>query len=79
MAEPEIAQKSPYIHKVEEDGKLAWCSCGKSQKQPLCDGSHKGGEFKPMIMDVKAGETIAFCGCKRTGNAPRCDGTHSKL
>jgi CDGSH-type Zn-finger protein len=79
MAEPEIAQKSPYIHKVEEDGKLAWCSCGKSQKQPFCDGAHKGGEFKPMIMDVKAGETIAFCGCKRTGNAPRCDGAHSKL
>ena len=19
-----------------------WCSCGRSQKQPFCDGSHKG-------------------------------------
>ncbi len=79
MIEAEIAQKSPYIHKAEEDGKVAWCSCGKSQKQPFCDGAHKGGEFKPMIMDVKAGETIVFCGCKRTGNAPRCDGAHSRL
>lgn len=79
MAEPEIAQKSPYLYKVEEDEKVAWCACGKSDKQPFCDGSHKGSEFRPMIIDVQAGETIAFCGCKHTGNPPRCDGTHKNL
>ena len=79
MADPTVAQKGPYIHKAEKDEKVAWCACGKSAKQPFCDGSHKGSEFKPIILDVEAGKTYAFCGCKNTGNAPRCDGTHSKL
>ena len=31
------------------EGKLYfWCSCGESQKQPFCDGSHKGTTFKPL-------------------------------
>ena len=76
---PVVAQKSPYIYKVEKDEKVAWCSCGLSAKQPFCDGSHKTTLMRPMLLDVKAGETIAFCGCKQTGNAPRCDGTHSRL
>ena len=79
MAEPTMAQKGPYIYKAEKDDKVAWCACGKSAKQPFCDGSHKGGEFKPIIMDVEEGQTYAFCGCKRTGNGARCDGTHGKL
>merc|ERR1711924_381257 len=24
-----------------------WCTCGASAKQPFCDGSHKGTDFKP--------------------------------
>ncbi len=79
MAEPTVAQKGPYIYKTEKDDKIAWCACGKSAKQPFCDGSHKGSEFKPIILDVEEGKTYAFCGCKNTGNAPMCDGTHSKL
>ena len=79
MAEPHVAQKSPYIYEAEKDEKVAWCRCGKSAKQPFCDGSHKGGEFRPIILEVKAGETYVFCGCKQTGNAPMCDGTHGTL
>ena len=26
---------------VEEGKSYYWCSCGKSSKQPFCDGSHK--------------------------------------
>ena len=26
---------------VEEGKSYFWCSCGKSSKQPFCDGSHK--------------------------------------
>lgn len=25
-----------------------WCSCGMSSKQPFCDSSHVGTEFKPI-------------------------------
>jgi CDGSH-type Zn-finger protein len=41
MTNPEIPSKIPYVVDCKP-GTYAWCSCGKSQKQPYCDGSHKG-------------------------------------
>ncbi len=78
MADPVMAQKSPYIVELEA-GKYWWCACGKSAKQPFCDGSHKGGEFSPVPFELTEKTKLALCGCKRSGNKPRCDGTHNKL
>jgi len=78
MEEPKIAQKSPYVEKLQP-GKYAWCACGHSNKQPYCDGTHRGTEFKPVIEEITEEKTIAWCGCKKTNNKPYCDGTHSKL
>ena len=44
MSQPVIAQKSPIPVEVEAGKTYYWCSCGKSAKQPLCDGAHKGSE-----------------------------------
>jgi len=38
----------PMVVDVEEGKDYFWCSCGKSAKQPFCDGSHKDTEFKPV-------------------------------
>ena len=38
---------------VEQDKSYYWCSCGKSSKQPFCDGSHKGTEFNPVVYKAK--------------------------
>jgi len=46
--EPTIAQKGPFAVDLEAGKNYHWCSCGKSAKQPFCDGSHKGTEFTPM-------------------------------
>lgn len=78
MAQPEIPQKKPYVTETEA-GKYAWCACGKSSKQPFCDGSHRGTEFKPVITEIKETKKVAWCGCKHTGSPPFCDGTHAKL
>ena len=78
MAEPKIAQKSPYIIQCQK-GRYAWCACGKSANQPYCDGSHKGTEFSPLIVDLEESKNVAWCGCKRTCSSPYCDGTHSRL
>ncbi|MFC2134494.1 CDGSH iron-sulfur domain-containing protein [Bacteroidota bacterium] len=78
MAEPKIAQKTPFVETLQP-GKYAWCACGESSKQPYCDGSHRGTEFSPVIEDINEEKKVAWCGCKRTGAKPYCDGTHRDL
>jgi len=79
MSQPEIAQKAPYKVDVEAGKSYFWCACGRSARQPFCDGSHKGTEFVPQKFVPDADGAVFFCGCKHTGTAPRCDGSHAKL
>ena len=79
MVEPISAQKSPYAVDVVEGKKYFWCACGRSQKQPFCDGSHKGTGLNPVAYEAAGSKTLYFCGCKRTSNQPLCDGTHNGL
>jgi CDGSH iron-sulfur domain-containing protein 3 len=74
-----VAGRVPLPIEVEAGKSYWWCACGKSQKQPFCDGSHKGSEFTPI--EYKAGETkkVFFCACKQTANHPLCDGAHKSL
>ncbi|MDR8394495.1 CDGSH iron-sulfur domain-containing protein [Aliifodinibius sp. S!AR15-10] len=78
MAEPNIAQDSPFVMEIEP-GNYAWCACGQSDNQPYCDGSHKGTEFSPIVEQIEETKTVAWCGCKHSGSKPFCDGTHSDL
>ena len=43
------AGNEPVAINVVVGKNYAWCSCGLSKKQPFCDNSHKGTEFKPVI------------------------------
>ena len=79
MADPIPAQKAPYQYKVEAGRNYAWCACGRSQKQPLCDGSHSGTGLAPMIYKATESKVVYFCGCKASAKKPFCDGTHSTL
>ena len=80
MAEvPQIAQKAPYPVEVEAGKAYFWCACGRSQKQPFCDGSHKGTGLTPVKWVAEKSGRVFFCGCKRTAKPPLCDGTHKTL
>ena len=57
----------------------AWCSCGKSENQPWCNGAHVGTEFTPHIFTAEETKPAAICGCKQTKNPPYCDGSHASL
>ncbi|ORZ00395.1 hypothetical protein BCR43DRAFT_529446 [Syncephalastrum racemosum] len=66
--QPVFVQAKPY--KVDlEPGKT----------QPFCDGSHRGGPFKPKKIVVDEAKTFYLCGCKYTHDQNGfCDGTHRK-
>ncbi|MGB3179302.1 MAG: CDGSH iron-sulfur domain-containing protein [Albidovulum sp.] len=74
-----IAQPAPFAIKVEAGKNYFWCACGKSQKQPFCDGSHKGGSFNPVKYEATDTKKVFFCGCKQSANSPLCDGSHKTL
>ncbi|UWQ42460.1 CDGSH iron-sulfur domain-containing protein [Leisingera aquaemixtae] len=76
---PEIAQKVPFPVEVTEGKTYFWCACGKSSRQPFCDGSHKDTGFEPVKYQAEKDGKVLFCGCKHSGKKPLCDGTHSKL
>ncbi|MDY0871400.1 CDGSH iron-sulfur domain-containing protein [Dongia rigui] len=79
MTDPQIAQKAPFKIDVEAGKSYFWCACGRSQKQPFCDGSHKGTGLSPIKFDATAAKAVFFCGCKHSQKAPLCDGTHANL
>ena len=78
-ATPIVAQKAPYGVEVEVGKTYYWCTCGRSAKQPFCDGTHKGTGLAPMAYTPEQTAKVWFCGCKATTKSPLCDGTHKNL
>jgi CDGSH-type Zn-finger protein len=79
MSNPKIAAKQPALIKLQAGKTYAWCRCGLSQGQPLCDGSHKTTEFRPLLWQATEAKDVWLCQCKQTKDAPYCDGTHKTL
>jgi CDGSH-type Zn-finger protein len=76
--EPVVAKRGPFVCSVNT-GTLWWCSCGRSQAQPFCDGAHQGTGFEPLAFGITEDRRVALCGCKRTQNPPFCDGSHTRI
>ena len=77
---PEIGSRKPFYRELREGQRLLWCSCGRSKRQPFCDGrSHEGTGYEPLEYRSPCAQEVLLCGCKRTGTPPFCDGAHSNL
>lgn len=59
---------------LQERTTYSFCPCGKSQKQPFCDGSHKEvTQFKSLKFTMLKTETVELCMCKYSKTLPFCD------
>ena len=74
-----IVQKSPFAVEVKAGKTYYWCACGRSKKQPFCDGSHQDTGLNPVAFTAEKNETAYLCGCKHSNNKPFCDGSHKHL
>jgi len=78
MEKPIIVQK--HSMKMDmEPGTYFWCACGKSQKQPFCDGSHKGSDFRPVKVVIDEPKRVKWCMCRQSRDGAFCDNTHRDL
>jgi len=78
--EPVSAQNGPYQVKLEEGRTYMWCACGRSSRQPFCDGaSHKATGIEPIGFTAETTGIYNLCGCKQTDEHPYCDGSHNIL
>ena len=77
MSKNENTGATPIGVYVEEGKLYYWCACGKSSKQPFCDGSHKRTEFKSFVYKAEQSKKVFFCTCKQTKDKPLCDGSHN--
>ncbi len=67
----------PHAVEVEAAKSYFWCSCGRSERQPFCDGAHAGTDKRPSVFTAERSGTVYLCGCKRSMTPPFCDGTHN--
>jgi len=79
MSTPVVAQPKPCLVTLKGNRTYLWCTCGRSSKQPFCDGSHNGTDFQPLKFKAAVEEETLLCGCKHTRTPPYCDGAHTNL
>jgi CDGSH-type Zn-finger protein/mannose-6-phosphate isomerase-like protein (cupin superfamily) len=70
-------QNRPTLVELKAGQSVTWCRCGRSARQPYCDGSHAGSGVEPVRYRAVQDEAVLLCGCKRTANGPHCDGSHN--
>lgn len=75
MSKPRVAARKPAVLDLDP-GTYYYCTCGRSETQPFCDGGHEGTDFLPEEFVVDQKRRLALCQCKYTKEAPHCDGAH---
>ena len=79
QSHPIATQKKPYEVRPKGGEAHYWCACGRSAKQPFCDGSHKGSGLMPVEFTPVGEDPVYLCGCRGSANKPFCDGSHRSL
>ena len=63
-----------------EPGEYYYCSCGESNNNPFCDGSHNNGtNFAPIPTKIRMKQEVKWCDCRMSKTLPFCDHSHREL
>ncbi|MBK1877523.1 glutamate synthase-related protein [Pelagicoccus mobilis] len=79
MTNPIIADNKPHPAALKKGEEYYFCICGRSAKQPFCDGAHRGTNFTPKAFTADEDGDAYLCHCKHTKNPPFCDGSHKSF
>lgn len=79
MSKPIISGNRPVKVTLAKDEKYYFCVCGRSDRQPFCDGSHRGTTFSPEAFVAQVDGDAWLCACKHTSGLPYCDGSHKQF
>jgi CDGSH-type Zn-finger protein len=74
-----VAQRGPFAVELRAGKTYVWCACGRSARQPFCDGSHAPTGLVPVLFKAERDGTAYLCGCKTSQDRPFCDGSHERL
>jgi CDGSH-type Zn-finger protein len=77
---PVVVTLAPVRVAVVEGTVYRWCACGRSSKQPWCDGqAHKATTIRPVVWTAPKSGQASLCGCRHSARRPLCDGAHAML
>ena len=79
MDKPVVADNKPIAVELNAGEEYHFCTCGRSGRQPFCDGSHAGTGLTPRAFTADSDGEAYLCRCKHTANAPWCDGSHKRF
>jgi glutamate synthase domain-containing protein 2 len=79
MDQPIIFDNKPMKVNLTKGEEAHYCSCGRSDNQPFCDGSHKGTGLVPKAFTADTDEEAYLCMCKQSANFPYCDDSHKNI
>jgi len=79
MANPVVADNKPVPVELEQGKRYYFCACGRSRRQPFCDGSHRDTQISPVEFTAAQSGQAWLCMCKQSKKLPYCDGTHRQF
>eukprot|EP01061_Rhynchopus_euleeides_P009748 TRINITY_DN18_c25_g1_i1.p1 TRINITY_DN18_c25_g1~~TRINITY_DN18_c25_g1_i1.p1 ORF type:complete len:526 (+),score=116.09 TRINITY_DN18_c25_g1_i1:112-1689(+) len=80
--EPVCFSASPIVVECTAGTTYFYCTCGLSENQPFCDGSHvgvkdlDGAPYVPEAYRPAQSGPVSFCGCRTSKSGAVCDGSH---
>ena len=79
---PTLTNRRPQKMELEPGKTYFYCTCGKSESQPWCDGSHRGTEWMPYKFTYEGDSKkkhMCMCKLNKDESEYRCDGSHKKF